>query len=594
VSIFALLWILYKHLRARRSKGNDGAATLLNRDGSTFAVGRRLDVGRLCLFEGIPYAEPPVGKNRFMPPVLKNPGEEGVLQCQKAPPKAWALQIGMVDFIASIVNGQGFHPLYSWLLCIVVRIGLRVVGTRDMHEDCLYLSVTTPAPTPTKLLPVMVWFHGGDHQAGDGNRTPMSGTDYPIIKHGVILVRVQYRLGIFGFYCHNELPNMGANAGFLDQIASLKWVQQNIEAFGGDKNNVTIFGESAGGESVTLLMTSPLSRGLFHKAIAQSPNNSYQLVHLHRDFQHFASGKTNGQAFADFAVGPGAGQIDRLRELPASSLAKFYEDWRTEGKQGFYPVIGGEDLPTHPLAAFAEGSQHKIPLMIGSNADECTLFYNRGNSAQGPSKDGEKSFSEQHVDYMKGFRENEAGVLSSVFNEDSIELERLYSGLNSDALKMEFWGDFMFGRKVHWLAKHHSRTGGNNGLCYVYFFTRVPPSSTQTAGAFHAADLAFVFGEYSSLLGKLTDEDISLSKRMIAYWTQFATTGNPNPDLIERSPLLKEELDFVQWPKFEGENPRWIVFDHSIRVEPVSRLKKYEVLNRKTERIVESIVSARC
>ena len=283
-------------------------------------------------------------------------------------------------------------------------------------------------------------------------------------------------------------------------------------------------------------------------------------------------------------------QVERLRLIPASTLAKLYEEWRADNHQGFYPAVGGEGIPTHPFAAFMEGTQHKVPLLIGSNADECSLFYDKQAALDGPKLPA-ITFEQRQRDYSKGFREDQTGLLASEFGEsDAAALEKLYSGLTTDKQIIEFWGDFTFGAKAHWLAHHHAPSGGSS---FLYLFSRVPPSPTQTAGAFHAAELSFVFGEYRSFLGNFTTDEMRLSKEMTSRWTTFAATGDPNSNAAAVAGT-EMGLPANVWPKFEGEAPQWINFNaQEVKVEPVSRLEKHEVLNRSRHRQMEALIEAR-
>lgn len=242
-------------------------------------------------------------------------------------------------------------------------------------EDCLTLNVF--APEGAKDLPVMFWIHGGGHQFGSGGATYESAG---LVNQGVVLVTINYRLGIYGFMAHPELaaedPNgSSGNYGMLDQIAALQWVQSNIASFGGDPANVTIFGESAGGHSVGQLMASPLSEDLFHKAIAQSGTGFYQFQATDSAPENI-SGFEAGHKVAGLAGVSGANEISALRAMSVDELKSIALD--PEISSTFHPQVDGYVLPFPTAYTFKQTAQHPVPLMVGSNADEGSVLYSFG------------------------------------------------------------------------------------------------------------------------------------------------------------------------------------------------------------------------
>lgn len=288
------------------------------------------------IFKGIPFAAPPVGRNRWKPPQSVKEWK-GVLKCD--------------SFSASPMQPVP-KPFNVWT-------EEYLIPKEPISEDCLYLNVWAPASTGGKRLPVFVWIYGGAFVSG-GSAVPVYDGQF-IANKDIVFVSFNYRVGIFGFFAHPQLSEQGdkkqlVNYGLMDQIAALKWVQENIEAFGGDKNNVTVAGQSAGAVSVSCLMASPLAKGLFHKAIVQSgsgffPNES-RIASLRQM-------ENNGETiFKQFGIS----SIKEARNLSAEKLL--------EAKGRFGPSIDGYILPDTLLNIFFAGKQHKVPLLVGSNYHE--------------------------------------------------------------------------------------------------------------------------------------------------------------------------------------------------------------------------------
>ena len=329
--------------------------------------GRKRGDGSLLDFRGVPYAAPPVEELRWRPPQPPDPWTFD-RDCGRYSPIAWQ-RGGEKHFVKTVISGLG---LSSWRAALL-RIGARCSPAKE-SEDCLTLNLTVPADGED--LPVTVWFHGGDHTDGAGSHGAYRSTSIP--GRGCVLITVNYRLGLFGFMAHPDLggevdDGRGANFGLLDQIAALEWVRENVAFFGGDPSRVTIFGESAGGQAVLNLMSSPEARGLFQAAIAQSPGDSGRWIELKSTALRFDAAETAGLEFADAAVGSGPGQLDRMRALGAADLMQLYQARPDLGRH-FYPVIGGSALPESPYASFAGGRQACVPFICGYNADEGSVF----------------------------------------------------------------------------------------------------------------------------------------------------------------------------------------------------------------------------
>jgi para-nitrobenzyl esterase len=274
--------------------------------------------GQVAVFKGIPFAAPPVGELRWRPPQPVTPWE-GIRDASRFASICTQGDDDENDFFGRMVDGQGM----GWLRRALFRLAVGVASEEPESEDCLYLNVRTANLGGAEKQPVMVWIHGGGHQTGSGS------TDFyqsnPLAQRGVVLVTFNYRLGLIGYLAHPALSaeseqGVSGNYGTLDQIAALRWVRDHIAAFGGDPANVTIFGESAGGESVAHMLISPLARGLVHRAIMQSASTGELLVHLRRPVLHFMSAEAAGEAFASKVVGDAEDPIARLRAISADEL----------------------------------------------------------------------------------------------------------------------------------------------------------------------------------------------------------------------------------------------------------------------------------
>ena len=300
------------------------------------------------VFYGIPYGEAPVGDARFLEPAQALPFQ-GERDCTHPSVRPW-----MADpkEDSAVAKEFYFHRDY-WL-------------PRD--EDSLQLHIWTPARQPGEKLPVAVWIHGGAFQKGYGTEVETDGEGF--CARDVILVSIEYRMGIFGFFCHpwlSEEPFGGkGNLGLLDQIEALKWVRDNIEAFGGDPGRVTIIGQSAGAISVQILASSPLARGLFHGAVMQSGGGYQSPVSVVREM---GEAWKLGEEFTEYA---GIHSLEELRQMPAERLCQMADEFqaRTCRSMAFAPVIDGYVL-TYSLDGIIEGSGHgDIPYLMGSNLDD--------------------------------------------------------------------------------------------------------------------------------------------------------------------------------------------------------------------------------
>ena len=422
------------------------------------------------VYKGVPFAAPPVGDLRWKGPKPAQPWQ-GVRSATKF----------------SAVCYQTPYP----------KMSIYYREPEPMSEDCLYLNVWTAAKSNKERRPVMVWIHGGGLTRGSGSVAFYDGE--ALAKKGVVLVTINYRLGIFGFFAHPELTkesdrNASGNYALLDQIAALEWVKKNIAAFGGDPKRVTIFGESAGSWSVNYLMATPLARGLF-----SAPSG--KAAALWGDEEIEGSGRSPAKKFA---ASQHADSIAALRAKPAEELLK------ASSAASFPPNVDGWMLPEDVYTIFAKGKQIDVPLIAGSNADE-------GKSlVPWPATGRRQSFVEQS---RLPFRRQDGRISEACIPPDRMKKPQVshYASFR----------DFSFGWQMRTWVRMQTKTGKQKA--FLYYFDRVPPGpDSGRYGAFHASEIAYVF---ENLLPPRPwqDMDRQLSEAtMSSYWVNFAATGDPN------------------------------------------------------------------
>jgi para-nitrobenzyl esterase len=459
------------------------------------AVSKKDGSADVRVYKGIPFAAPPVGALRWKAPARPAPWK-GVRACT---------QLG--------------HA------CPQPLIPISAVD-EEKSEDCLYLNVWTAAEEKGAELPVMVWIHGGSYAFGSGGQAIYDGE--ALARRGVVLVTINYRLGPFGFLAHPALSKESGHGsgdyGLLDQIAALEWVKRNVAAFGGDPSSVTIFGESAGAGSVTALMISPLAKGLFHRAIAQS-GVVYARPLREKAFGQEPAEKT-GERFAE-ALGCGKSD-DVLAALRAKSAQELLETAAAsvnplEGAFSFTPVIDGWVIPEDPLLLM--GKQPDVPLLIGTTADEGTIFVLANPQARSVAN------------YKK--------FLESIFSKESERVLAQYpaasDGEVSKALS-SFIGDAYFIAPTRVFVRSRANLRSKT---FVYHFTRVSPGAKLLGlGAHHAAELRYVFETLDAAGGLgLDKKDRTLSKTIAAAWIRFAKTGDPNGEGLPAWPAYATTKD---------------------------------------------------
>ena len=518
--------------------------------------------GKVAVFRGVPFAASPVGDLRWKPPQPVQPWE-GVRDASAYSPICAQDDTEGGEFFDLMTDGQGM----SWFRRRLFRLLVRMAPQSEQSEDCLYLNVRTANLGGAEKQPVMVWIHGGGHQTGSGSEDFYQSN--PLALRGVVLVTINYRLGPLGYFAHPDLSaesenGASGNYGTLDQITALKWVRDNIAEFGGDPSKVTIFGESAGGESVAHMMVSPLARGLFHRAIMQSASTGETMVHLKRPVLYYTSAEEAGRSFGKKVAGSSAEPIEALRAMSTDDIFSAFRKF-PEFQTYSYPVVDGFVLPKSVIQTFRDGDQAPVPLLVGSNADEGTLLYSVGEDPLGGDLSGPRTVEEfEHY-------------VQKVFGDDAEEILRLYPVLGDNGVGeacSALYCDGRFGVKARLCARQMALV---NQPAYLYFFTRVPPSRRQTVGAFHAVDIGFVF-EKTIPFFPMDAQDQVISKSMADYWAQFAKAGDPNMD------------DLSQWPAFSDADQRNMVFGPKIGAVPVERAAEYDVMERRLMRVVDQLL----
>lgn len=407
----------------------------------------------VAAFKGIPYAAPPIGRLRWSAP---------------APVQPWSAPRDTTSYGADCMQNPlpGVQP-----------------GSRPMSEDCLTLNVWTPKPAKGAKLPVMLWIHGGGFVGGSGTLPETDGA--MLARRDVVVVSFNYRLGRFGFFAHPALGDDG-NWGLMDQIAALKWVQRNIAAFGGDPTKVTIFGESAGGESVSRLMASPAAKGLFARAIVASGGGR-------DDWPTLAEAQAKGQAFGAPA---GATDAAALRALPADKVLGSIALMSKEEDRYSGPMTDGTIVPAGAETIFAAGKQARIPYIIGSNDDELGFI---------PAP----------------FRAMVNGPVEKSLGAAAATVRAAYG--SEEEASRRLGGDAIFGEPALAFGLLQVRAGAP---VWLYRFGYVAERQRKPdVGAVHASDVAFQFG---NLPVDATAADRAAAKQIGDYWTNFAKTGDPN------------------------------------------------------------------
>lgn len=449
----------------------------------------------IAVYKGIPFAKPPVGKLRWKAP---------------QPLENWQ----------GVKQATAFAPS-------PIQAGEPPSGK---SEDSLYLNIWTPAKSAADNIPVFVWIYGGGFSFGTSSDPLFNGTQ--LAQKGVIVVTIAYRVGQLGFLAHPQLSqesaaNVSGNYGLLDQIASLKWIKNNIAVFGGNPRNVTIAGESAGGISVSMLAASPLAKGLFHKAISQSGGSfgptrkqNYPGENMITLEQAEAEGVEYVKQFGS--------SIAELRKLPAEKFIP--KGWSLPGG---WPIVDGHVIPDDQFHLYQQGKFNDVPALVGYNSDEGVSFIWNPDA---------KQFVEG-VDKRFG---KYAAQLKAAYGVTEEKITRSARNLMRDAA---------FGWHSWSWARLQSKHG--EAPAYFYYFDQHPDypqgSPKFDQGSPHGQDIAYVFQQLDPNHPEVSSTDIQLSDDIATYWTNFAKTGNPNDKRLPTWPVFKSGsksvMYFQQQPK---------------------------------------------
>jgi len=508
LTLCGLAWAKSHHAPAQ-------APTLISSDAGQ-VEGTMSPDSKVRIFEGIPFAAPPTGDLRWKPP---------------QPVASWTGVRKTTEFGPRCMQGRIFDDM--------------VFRDNGPTEDCLYLNVWAPTKPSPHSYPVMVWIYGGGFAAGATSEPRQDGEN--LARKGVIVVSGNYRLGIFGFFSHPELTaessqHASGNYGLMDQVAVLQWVRKNIAAFGGDPQNITIFGESAGSFSVSALMASPLAQGLFQRAIGES--GAFFSTTL--PARSLAASQEADQKFADSI---GAHSLADLRALSAQNLL---DDSLKAGGIRFWPNIDGYFLPEEVRAIFAAGKQSHVPLLAGWNHDEGSYHGFFGKKEPTAA--------------------NFVARAHELYNDKAGEFLKLYpAATDAEAMRsaQDYSGDQFIAYSTWKWIEMQLATGGSP--VYRYEFDDAPPpaagDTSPSRGAYHSAEIEFVFEALISKHLPWRPEDEKLSDLMSSYWTNFARKGDPNGKGLPR------------WPAYTQGKYEVMHLDAVSKAEPDSHHARYEFLD---------------
>ena len=508
---------------ATRTDGADPGLLVETGDGAVRGIRRH----GVRMWRGIPYAADTGGARRFRAPAPA-PGWDGVRDASEYGPVAPQLRRG--QFI-------GAHP--------------RLVRS----EDCLSVNVVAPdeSDAPAGGRPVMVFIHGGAYSVGSSGEYPRQG-ERLARQHGVVYVSVNYRLGALGWLDFRAYSTPGhpfdVNVGLRDQVAALEWVRRNIRAFGGDPGNVTLFGESSGANSVTTLLTVPAAEGLFARAIAQSsPANAVYLPEIAAqwagEYVRMLSRLVDDDDLDSEATEDAAVMLrtaDPMVLAAATTALSVRTPDEHPGTISLAPVIDGDFLPHRPLDAFRDGLAHRVPLVIGTNDREGSLFEGR-------------------IGILPTTKPRIRAIFANTKKKARKAIKRQYPGLPERRPAADFGGDFTFWFPSVKVGERHSRYAPT----YFYRFDAAPRMPRLIGlDATHGLELFALFEKFDTLTGaaltllggrRMYRE---VGRRMQRHWTSFAATGAPGPE----------------WPQYDEASRRTLVFDHADRVELDPRREK--------------------
>jgi para-nitrobenzyl esterase len=424
--------------------------------------------GDISIFKGIPFADPPVGELRWKAPApVKN--WTGILKCEK--------------FSASPMQRKPV-PFMMWTEEFITP-------PENLSEDCLYLNVWTPAKKAKDNLPVFVWIYGGGFNSGSAACAVYDGEE--MAKKGIVFVSINYRVGVLGFMAHPELSGeslnkVSGNYGLLDQVAALEWIKKNIEAFGGDPQKVTIAGQSAGSMAVCALVSSPMAKGLFRGAIAESGG-----ILVGRMTGTLANAEKSGQAFMEKMK---AANIEELRKKSADELIN--------AGGNFGPVADGYVIPADVFAAFQNGSYNDVAMIAGWVTGDGSLMGNQTLTVEKYQEQAKKNYGEKADEFLKLFPGTTNDQVSS-----SMKLAGL---MQFAGLPAYLWAGF------------------TKKPAFIYEFSHVPVDKPDfpNYGAFHTSEVPFALHTLHLWKRPWREIDFAVEKTMNDYWVNFVKNGNPN------------------------------------------------------------------
>ena len=472
-------------------------------------TGNPADASGVMSFKGIPYAAAPVGELRW-----------------KAPQAAahWTGARAATQYGNTCWQGTAFGP----------------VDNSRASEDCLFLNVWTGAKASSERRPVMVWIHGGGFQFGTSGDPRWEGAN--LAKKGVVVVSLNYRLGVLGFLARTDLDaESGGHSsgmyGLLDQVAALQWVKNNIAAFGGDPGNVTVFGESAGAHAIGMLLSSPLAKGLFTKAIAES--GAFWETPKGVMKSHVMASQTG----AHLGAALGASTLAALRNLSASQLMA------DPTEPAYSPSVDGYVLPSDPASRFAAGLQNDVPLLEGQNADEGTIF---------AATAGIPSDTKEHF----------IAAATAAFGTNNIDTFLQFYPATTDAQAQQsevtLAGDLIIASQTWEMANLQKKTG--KSPVYSYYFSQTSPYNPLPI---HVSEVPYVFQNLvANGHGAPNASDLAVADAMSSYWTNFARTGNPNGDGLPN------------WVAYTGAGGQVMGLATPLQIQTEPTTARFQFLNR--------------
>ncbi|MCH1530323.1 MAG: carboxylesterase family protein [Gammaproteobacteria bacterium] len=455
------------------------------------------DEKELFIFRGIPFAEPPVGELRWQSPI---PAKQSQVVDARTFKPACMQDTYTTEWYHDVI--ESFDQDKSMFQHV-----------ESVSEDCLYLNIWTQSIDSSEKKPVMVWIYGGNDVGGWTYEPNYLGQN--LAQKDVVVVSIPYRLNIFGFFNHPEMDNQTGNFGLEDEILALQWVKDNIDQFGGDPDNITLFGESAGGAHVSYHIASPLSEGLFDRGIIQS--GGYNLSNPSRlnslDDANKLALETQNKA--------GALNFNELKQLSSNELLEISNNLY----HPYHPIVDGELIPDDITKIFNEGALNDVDVMIGSNQNEDLLYVDENPTLEDLSK------------LIQWYHPNKVDEILSILDLSDLRMAMDRFGTNQNTACPSIL-----------IARSMAKTGNH---VYQYLFAREREGSEKIL-AYHGAEIPYVFNTHDAFL-PTTEEDLILTEQMMEYWTEFAKKGTPNS---VDNPMT--------WYEF-GEEENYLILDTEVR-----------------------------